>query len=112
METDQIAYCGLYCANCFKFKKGTCQGCKVTESNSWCKIRSCAKQKGYLSCADCSEPGHVKCKTYNNFIGKVFGLVFNSDRAACIQLIKDEGYPNFAQYMAANNLQTIPRRRK
>lgn len=112
METQLIAYCGLYCSNCFKYKKGACTGCKDSDKNSWCKIKQCAHQQGFVSCADCNQPGYEKCSVYNNFIGKIFGLVFNSNRGACIQLIRDEGYSNYQKYMTENGLQTIPRRLK
>jgi hypothetical protein len=49
------------------------------------------------------------CKVYNNFIAKVFGFVFRSNRAACISLIKEKGYDGFAGYMAGNKMMSIKR---
>jgi len=36
-------------------------------------------------------------------------MVFNSDRAACIRMIKEGGYDAFAADMAASGRQTIKR---
>ena len=64
----------------------------------------------YKSCADCKEFSNpMDCKKFNNFISKMFAFVFRSDRAACIAMIKERGYENFAIYMADNKLQSIKR---
>ena len=47
------------------------------------------------------------CKYYNNIFSKVIGFIFRSDRNACIAMIKEKGYDNFADYMAKNGWQTI-----
>ncbi len=49
----------------------------------------------------------MECKFFNNFIARMFGLIFRSDRNACIALIKEKGYQSFAEYMAGNGWQTI-----
>jgi hypothetical protein len=51
----------------------------------------------------------MKCKKYNNFISKAFGYIFNSDRSACINRIKEIGYDDFAIDMANSKRQTIKR---
>lgn len=111
METV-IAYCGLYCSQCGKFKNGKCPGCQKNEKASWCKIRSCNMQNNYQSCADCKTLGVENCKDFNHPIGKIFGIIFNSDRKACIQLIKDEGYEQYAVYMDSKQQMSIKRRGK
>jgi hypothetical protein len=50
------------------------------------------------------------CKKYNSFIAKAFGIIFNSDRSACIQRIKEINYEDFAIEMASNKRQTLRRR--
>jgi hypothetical protein len=45
----------------------------------------------------------------NNWIARVFGFVFRSNRTACISLIRQQGYPAFAADMAANKRHTIQR---
>ena len=113
IDVNQIAYCGLYCAACSKFIKGKCPGCQKNEKASWCKVRKCCMRKQISSCADCDEFTDVKeCKLHNNFMGKVFAILFNSDRYACLEMIKNEGYENFAKFMAENQIPSLKRKRK
>ena len=32
-----------------------CKGCREGGGNPWCKIRTCARKRGYESCAQCDE---------------------------------------------------------
>jgi hypothetical protein len=105
-----IAYCGLYCGACTRFLAGKCPGCAKNEKAAWCGIRHCAVDRSYRSCADCAEFTEVnECGKFNNFISKIFGLVFRSDRRACIETIRKKGYGAFAAYMAENRLQSMKR---
>lgn len=53
------------------------------------------------TCAECTEYSDPRtCKKYNNFMSRLFGLVFNSDRAACIAQIKQLGLGGHATAMA------------
>ena len=52
----------------------------------------------------------MECKKYNNFISKAFGYIFNSDRSACINWIKETGYEDFANEMTNSKRQTIKRK--
>ncbi|RPH31810.1 MAG: DUF3795 domain-containing protein [Bacteroidales bacterium] len=107
-DTKLIAYCGLYCGSCSKFLKESCPGCAGNEKATWCKVRSCNMEHGYVSCADCKEYSNaMDCKKFNNFMSKLFGFVFKSDRNACVNMIRSNGYENFASYMASNKLVTI-----
>lgn len=71
------AYCGLYCGACPKFmmtengeieefaaKNGlsvedfACSGCKSGQVAKWCrvcKLKMCAQEKGFDSCAECRD---------------------------------------------------------
>jgi len=49
----------------------------------------------------------MECKFFNNLIARMFGVIFRSDRNACISMIKEKGYQSFAEYMAGNGWQTI-----
>lgn len=110
-DQKNIAYCGLYCGSCNRYQKESCPGCAKNEKATWCKVRSCNIEHGYASCADCKEYSNaMDCKKYNNFMAKVFGFVFKSDRNACLNLIRLNGYEKFAIYMAENKLQTIKRK--
>ncbi|MDA3892826.1 MAG: DUF3795 domain-containing protein [Salinivirgaceae bacterium] len=108
----KVSFCGLYCGNCSKFKKRKCPGCQENSKAAWCKIRTCCLENNYKSCADCDEPGINNCKKFNNPIGTLFGYIFNSDRAAGIRLIQDEGYQNFVCHLEEINRMAIPRRKK
>ena len=67
-------------------------------------------EHGYASCADCKEfADPMACKKFNNFISKIFSVIFKSNRAADIAMIRESGYEEFAQFMAANKLQSIKR---
>ncbi|MCT4638814.1 MAG: DUF3795 domain-containing protein [Bacteroidales bacterium] len=107
-----ISYCGLYCGNCKKYKAGRCPGCADNEKAKWCKIRTCCKEKGYVSCADCPEETVNNCKNINNLIGKFFAVVFNSDRKAGLSYIRDNGYNNFVTYMTEKNIMAMPRKKR
>ena len=106
---ELIAACGLYCGACRKYLSEKCSGCHANEKATWCKIRLCVMQHGFRSCAECSID--VKeCKTYSNLIGKIFSLLFRSDRAACIQYIKENGEQAFAEEMTKRKCQTMKRK--
>jgi hypothetical protein len=51
-----------------------------------------------------------ECSKYHNVISKIFGYVFNSDRAACIAAIKEKGYDAFAAEMSQSGKQSISRK--
>ncbi len=104
-NSELVSYCGLYCGSCGKYQKGKCPGCAENEKASWCKIRKCCIEKGISSCANCNEFTDVKdCKMFDNFVAKMFEFVFKSDRKAGINRIKEQGYDEFAKFMAENKL--------
>jgi hypothetical protein len=43
-------------------------------------------------------------------MGKLFGVLFNSDRGKCIERIKEVGYLAYSVEMAEKGAQTIKRR--
>lgn len=104
---ENVAACGLYCGACKKMKTGKCPGCHKNENAGWCKIRKCCQEHGYRSCADCTIMPIGECKKFNNLMGKVFALIFRSDRPACIARIKMIGYQAYAGEMHAKGWQTI-----
>ena len=110
IDKSLIAFCGLYCGACRSYLKGKCPGCKDNVKASWCKIRQCCMENKLQSCADCTTIELMECKKYNNFISKAFGYIFNSDRSACINRIKEIGYDDFAAEMANSGRQTIKRK--
>ena len=65
---------------------------------------------GYTTCADCAEfADPTDCKKFNNFMAKVFALIFRSDRAACIGQIRRIGVQAHADNMAEHKRQSIKR---
>ena len=109
-DAKLVAYCGLFCGACGKYRRGRCPGCHENAKASWCKVRACCVANGYGSCANCKEfDDAMKCRKFNNIISKLFGLVFRSDRAACIGQIKELGVQGHAEKMAAAGRQSIRR---
>ena len=105
-----VAACGLYCGACRSYLRGKCPGCLENIKATWCKLRTCCLEHHYQSCSDCTLTAPADCKKFNNFISKIFGLLFNSDRSACIARIKETGYEAYAAEMAAKKKQTINRK--
>jgi hypothetical protein len=109
-DANLVAYCGLYCGACGSYLKERCQGCVTNEKASWCKVRACCKQKAIQSCAECGEfPDPKACTKFNNMMSRLFGLIFRSDRRACIMQIKDLGIEEHAGRMAGLKRQSIRR---
>ena len=105
-----VAYCGLYCGACRKYLKGKCPGCAGNEKASWCKIRVCCLENNYASCADCEQFDDVAdCRMFNNFMAKLFGFIFRSNRPACVARIKEIGIEQYAEEMAQKRAQSIKR---
>lgn len=102
-----VAACGLYCGACRKYQKAKCPGCLENHKAEWCKIRACCREHAYRSCADCPGDTYTGCKKFNNLIGKIFALLFRSDRPACIARIKTVGYEAYSKEMHETNRQTI-----
>jgi len=98
---ELVALCGLYCGACKKYLNEKCPGCHENSKASWCKIRTCCLENNYLSCADCKEFTNPNdCKKFNNFMAKLFSLIFKSDRAGCIEQIGKIGIEGHAKKMA------------
>lgn len=103
-----VAYCGLYCGACKRYLADKCLGCAKNEKATWCKVRSCCKENSYRTCANCEsyqEP--MNCKKFNNLFSKLFGLIFGSDRRACIERIKNAGTDSFAVEMTEKKSHTM-----
>lgn len=107
---DLIAYCGLYCGACKAYVSSRCPGCRKNGRAKWCKLRSCAIQAGYATCADCVQHTDPRrCAKYHNWISRVFGFVFRSNRAACIDRIREVGRESFAREMSERGRHSLPR---
>lgn len=109
-DSENIAYCGLYCEACGKYSRGKCSGCMKNEKASWCGVRKCCIENGYKSCADCRTYTDPKeCKDFHNPISRVIGFVFRSDRRGCIEYIRSNGYKAYAEHMASEGRMSMKR---
>lgn len=99
MINPEIAACGLYCGACRKYLKNTCPGCREYEKATWCAVRTCCIEHGWESCAECTLTELGECRKFNNFIAKIFAVVFRSDRRGCIERIREVGSEAFAAEM-------------
>ena len=109
-DTTLIAFCGLYCGECVRYKKDKCPGCAANEQAEWCSIRKCCIKNGLSSCAECTTYGNVMdCSLFNNIMSKLFGFIFRSNRKACISFIKTNGAKAYAAMMTEKGQHTIKR---
>jgi hypothetical protein len=109
-DANLVAYCGLYCGACGAYRRGRCPGCHENKKATWCKVRTCCIENRYSSCAQCASVTDPRdCRKFNNFISKLFGLIFRSDRRACIAQIRDKGLQGHAELMAGGGTHTIRR---
>ena len=94
-----LAYCGLVCSECGAFVKGRCEGChseKPMHRN--CKVKPCAMERGLTTCADCTDFENFKdCRKLNNFISKIFALIFRSHRIGNLNRIREIGLDKFKE---------------
>lgn len=110
VSAELVAGCGLYCGACKRYLVGNCKGCRENSSATWCKVRSCCMEKRITTCAECAEvqdPG--TCKKFNNFISRLFGFIFQSNRTACISHIKQLGLDGHAKMMAEMRSPSVKR---
>jgi hypothetical protein len=111
-KTELIACCGLYCANCGKYRKEKCPGCLKNDKASWCKIRRCCIEKGISNCSQCEEYIYPKdCSKYNNFISGVIEFFTASDRSLCIGYLRKNPAGKFIDMMDENGLVSLPKRK-
>lgn len=92
---ELIAACGLFCGNCGAYRKGKCRGCAEAPLFASCKIRACCRELGLRNCAGCADfpspRSYAECGKINNFISKIFALLFRSDRPGALALLRDCG---------------------
>lgn len=97
--TSEIAACGLVCGNCPRYRKGKCPGCRDYEKATWCTVRTCCIEHDWKSCAECTLTPLAECRKFNNFMSKLFAVLFRSDRRACIERIREKGYEAYLSEM-------------
>jgi hypothetical protein len=112
-RTELIAACGLYCANCSGFKKGKCPGCLENEKATWCAVRRCCIENKFASCSECKECADpMDCKKFRNPIARLIGFLFNTDRAAGIRHVRENGGASLATELEKSGRMGLPRAKK
>ncbi|MDI6786087.1 MAG: DUF3795 domain-containing protein [bacterium] len=94
-----IAYCGLCCSNCGMYKKRKCRGCHSDKPmNRNCKMKACAMERRYATCAECADFQNLKeCKKLYNIISRFFGFIFHTDRIGNLNRIRNIGLDKFKE---------------
>lgn len=106
-----VAKCGLYCGACGAYLKGRCPGCAGNDKAAWCKVRTCCRDRGYATCADCGDHSVFEnCGKLQNFISKTISLFTRSDRPGSLRRIKEAGRAAYAAEMAAARTHSVRRR--
>ena len=101
VDSQLVAYCGIYCGACPRVIKGRCPGCHGNDKATWCKIRTCCMENEFSSCAVCTEHDDPRdCRKFHNLFSRAIGFILRSDRRACIQQIKEVGLDGHAKAMA------------
>lgn len=104
-RAELVAYCGLYCGTCGGYKKGRCAGCKPGGGFNACGVRKCCLEKGYRTCADCTQYFDLaKCGKLCNPISRLIGLFKGSNRPASLRDIKTLGIEEFARRRAGGSV--------
>ena len=99
LDNFVVAYCGLACSNCGMYRKDKCAGChSVKPMNRNCKMKACAIEHGYITCADCQDFENLKdCRKLNNIVSKFFGFIFRTNRIGNLDLIREVGLEAFKE---------------
>jgi hypothetical protein len=92
---EHISACGLFCTNCGAFKKEKCAGCQEAPRFASCKIRICCEKKKITTCAECPDfafpRDYRECPKVYNFMGRLFGFIFGTNRTAALVMLRDQG---------------------
>jgi len=113
INTDLVSYCGFYCGACPTFIEGKCKGCKGDSPKcavgyKACKVRPCCIENQYSSCAECKKYGSVRdCKLYNPIMIRFGQFITRTNRRKGIEMIKEKGEVEFANFMSDKNWVTI-----
>jgi hypothetical protein len=68
-----------------------------------CPVKACVKFRGFATCADCSAyPDLTQCGKLHNFLSRLFGWIFRSDRIGNLNRIRQVGLEQFAASQMRN----------
>lgn len=61
-------------------------------------MKACAMERGYVTCADCTEFSDLKaCRKLNNLVANFFGFIFRTDRIGNLNRIRTIGMEAFIE---------------
>jgi hypothetical protein len=83
MTDSFIAYCGVNCASCPKYKNKTCPGCLSDTCSGCtpCNVRACNRERGIVNCAHCEEYPCQKLEDFYTGWGSAYSSAAKSARA-------------------------------
>ena len=97
LTTDQekmMAYCGMNCAYCYAHlkKKKPCPGCRLSDVGKpehcrTCRIKDCAKEKGFSFCSECTLYPCVLIKR----LDKSYRTRYNESLIGNMKVIQEKG---------------------
>lgn len=99
-----VARCGLVCSHCGAHRRGKCRGCHSDRPMfANCPVKACATFHECTTCADCTRYSDLRlCTKLNNFISKIFGFLFRTDRIGNLEQIRQIGLEAFKTQRAAS----------
>ena len=63
-----------------------------------CPVKKCNIERGYSTCAECAEYEDLrKCKNLNNWISKIFGFIFRTNKLRNLERIRKIGLEKFKE---------------
>ena len=101
-----VGYCGLVCTNCWAYRKKKCRGC-YSEQPMYknCPVKQCCIEKSYTTCAECIDYSDLKkCKKLNNYVAKIVGFIFKTNKIDNLKKIRQIGLKEFKQTIKHNIL--------
>jgi hypothetical protein len=64
--------------------------------NRNCKMKACARERGYGTCAECGDFQDLhRCRKLYNPVSRFFGFIFRTDRIANLERIREIGLEPF-----------------
>jgi hypothetical protein len=90
--------------------RGWTPGGAGNDKAAWCGVRACCVERGIATCAECKEFADPRnCGKFNNFVSKVIGFLFRSNRPACIDQVRRLGVQGHADEMTRLRRQSMKR---
>ncbi|MCE5187816.1 MAG: DUF3795 domain-containing protein [Eubacteriales bacterium] len=85
IDIGMLAPCGLNCMLCYRhLGKNLCPGCRarIEEPDSYrrkCVMRACTQERGFFTCADCTERPCKRMKAFQKRYREGYGVDLSRD---------------------------------